>query len=169
MDKLLNYSILSPTSIIDWILIRDDSNGRLLARSYIFELLYNTLLKVSSRVRQLARGPTIGTVGEDERDEYQRCLDGARTDYKELFAIIERQLISIAKGTTDGTLDDGPVSHEDQTMITRWAELWLRALRRKFVVEVALVKELIQLRADRKQAESVNERAVENDALPGKQ
>ncbi len=57
VEKLLNYGIVSPQAVIQWALVTQAgaNKGRSLAESYIYELVFNTVIKVTSRVRQVVR------------------------------------------------------------------------------------------------------------------
>src|SRR5436190_11241956 len=39
IDKLLNYTILTPLSVIEWALVDNLGNGAILAKSYIYEMI----------------------------------------------------------------------------------------------------------------------------------
>ncbi|KAI7896054.1 armadillo-type protein [Mucor mucedo] len=51
LDKLLNYRVIDPTSVITWIFEADQL--KFVGRSFIWEILKNTLAKVNSRVVQV--------------------------------------------------------------------------------------------------------------------
>ncbi|OBZ91140.1 Nuclear cap-binding protein subunit 1 [Choanephora cucurbitarum] len=51
LDKLLNYRIIDPTSVITWAFEIDQSESA--GRAYVWEILKNTLNKVNSRVVQV--------------------------------------------------------------------------------------------------------------------
>lgn len=51
LDKLLNYRVIDPTSVITWIFEADQL--KFAGRSFIWEILKNTLSKVNSRVVQV--------------------------------------------------------------------------------------------------------------------
>lgn len=51
LDKLLNYRVIDPTSVITWIFEAEQLN--FVGRAFIWEILKNTLSKVNSRVVQV--------------------------------------------------------------------------------------------------------------------
>ena len=51
LDKLLNYRVIDPISVITWIFEADQL--KFAGRSFIWEILKNTLSKVNSRVTQV--------------------------------------------------------------------------------------------------------------------
>ncbi|KAI9346679.1 armadillo-type protein [Pilaira anomala] len=51
LDKLLNYRVIDPTSVITWIFEEDQL--KFVSKSFIWEILKNTLSKVNSRVVQV--------------------------------------------------------------------------------------------------------------------
>jgi nuclear cap-binding protein subunit 1 len=51
LDKLLNYRVIDPTSVITWIFEPEQLN--FVGRAFIWEILKNTLSKVNSRVVQV--------------------------------------------------------------------------------------------------------------------
>jgi nuclear cap-binding protein subunit 1 len=50
VDKLLNYTILSPASVVEWAL---NANGERLSESFVFEMVSATIGKVTRRVREV--------------------------------------------------------------------------------------------------------------------
>ena len=57
IDKLLNYTIVTPQSVADWALSDQLDRGRALARPAVWEMVWATMNKVSRRV---ARRPGDG-------------------------------------------------------------------------------------------------------------
>ncbi len=55
VEKLLNYSILSPAAVVRWALVTNTAatHGEGLAYTYVYELVFNTVVKVTGRVRQV--------------------------------------------------------------------------------------------------------------------
>ncbi|KAG2230494.1 hypothetical protein INT48_009869 [Thamnidium elegans] len=51
LDKLLNYRVIDPTSVITWIF--EEEQLKVVSKSFIWEILKNTLSKVNSRVVQV--------------------------------------------------------------------------------------------------------------------
>ena len=62
IEKLLNFSILTPLTVVDWALVASTpangtNGGESLAEPHIFELVSNTLSKVATRSRQTITSP----------------------------------------------------------------------------------------------------------------
>jgi len=130
IEKLLNYSILTPLSVIHWALIGTSHaggkrTGDVLAKWHIFELVFNTVAKVTGRVRDVARG---NPDAETQSDEVKAM--------RELFRALEDALIGWSTGT-NGEATDG----DSQTYVRDWAERWLRVFRRKSAIEESFLQE----------------------------
>lgn len=130
IEKLLNYSILTPLSVIHWALIGTSHaggkrTGDVLAKWHIFELVFNTVAKVTGRVRDVARG---NPDAETQSDEVRAM--------RELFRALEDALIGWSTGT-NGEATDG----DSQTYVRDWAERWLRVFRRKSAIEESFLQE----------------------------
>ncbi|KAI2623356.1 MIF4G like-domain-containing protein [Hypoxylon sp. NC1633] len=130
IEKLLNYSIITPGAVIDWALVGDraGSCGQALSKAWVFELVFDTVVKVTSRLRQVVNsGTTDGT--EEE-------VAGMR----ELFKSMEDALISWAQGIKDQIMDPA-VSDGGEDLVKRWGERWLRVFRRRSAIEEAYLLE----------------------------
>ena len=141
-DLLLNYSILTPLSVAEWVL-QDDSSanggaaGSVLVQPHLFEMIFNTVSKVSERVRQLAISPEIDADTEQTRTKEITAM-------KELFACINDGLNAWASGAKDQLLEQS--SEERERMIRRWGARWLRVFRRRAAIEEAFVLEAGKVR-----------------------
>lgn len=136
VEKLLNYSILTPLSIIDWALVASTpangtKRGEALGDSHIFELVSNTVAKVSSRVRQLL------TSNEADGEVVEKEVSSMR----DLFRAINDALGSWASGSKDQMMEDGDGSSEREGMIRRWGQRWLRVFQRLSAIEETFVTE----------------------------
>jgi nuclear cap-binding protein subunit 1 len=75
VDKLLNYTILSPGSVIEWALAKE---GTRLSMAYVYEMVSATIGKVTGRVRQVVRGNNVPGLlpeiklgkGEEEHERF---------------------------------------------------------------------------------------------------
>ncbi|KAI0407460.1 MIF4G like-domain-containing protein [Xylaria palmicola] len=137
IEKLLNYSILLPSTVIDWALVGDRAgpHGQALGRAWVFELVFHTVVKVTSRLRQIV----VKSGGSTEGGAQQQEVAAMR----ELFRSINDALISWAQGTKDQLMDpavaDGAADSDD--LIKRWGERWLRVFRRRAAIEEAFLSE----------------------------
>lgn len=131
IEKLLNYSIVTPASVIDWALVSDKAGpyGEALSKSWVFELVFNTVVKVTGRLRQVA---SSGGLSEG--------AEGEVTAMRDLFKLMEDALISWAQGTKDQIMDP-VVSDGGEDLIKRWGERWLRVFRRRSAIEEAFLVE----------------------------
>ncbi|KAI1391236.1 MIF4G like-domain-containing protein [Hypoxylon trugodes] len=130
VEKLLNYSIITPGAVIDWALVGDRAGpyGQALSKAWVFELVFNTVVKVTTRLRQVvSSGASEGT--EDE-------VAGMR----ELFKSMEDALVSWAQGTKDQIMDP-VVSDGGEDLVKRWGERWLRVFRRRSAIEETFLLE----------------------------
>ncbi|KAI0598014.1 MIF4G like-domain-containing protein [Biscogniauxia sp. FL1348] len=130
VEKLLNYSIVTPVSVIDWALVSDRAgpHGQALSKTWVFELVFNTVVKVTGRLRQVVSGG----MGEGAEDEIAAMRD--------LFKGMEDALVSWAQGTKDQMMDSG-VSDGGEDLVKRWGERWLRVFRRRSAIEEAFLLE----------------------------
>ncbi|KAH6652221.1 cap binding protein [Truncatella angustata] len=131
VEKLLNYTIITPAAVIEWALVggKAGSGGDALTKSWVFELVFETVVKVTGRVRQVSTGS-----GGSE-------ADGEVTAMRELFKAMEDALVGWSDGAKDQMLDpaesmDGAGGRREE-IIQRWGERWLRVFRRRSAIEEA--------------------------------
>ena len=143
VDKLLNYTILSPTSVVDWALARE---GTRLAEPFVFEMVAATVGKVTTRVRQVvaqARASSHGVLPEEQAQALQAAADVERKSMRELFQSMEDMLVGWASGAKVQQVESGDMSSED-AMVRQWGRRWLRVFRRRFAVEEAWYLEAVR-------------------------
>ncbi|KAM0813595.1 putative Cap binding protein [Seiridium cardinale] len=135
VEKLLNYSIITPAAVIDWALVggKAGSGGDALTKSWVFELVFQTVVKVTSRIRQLASAGAADGAADSEV-----------TAMRELFTAMEDALVSWSQGAKDQMMDpaeptDGAGGKRDE-IIQRWGERWLRIFRRRSAIEEAYLQ-----------------------------
>ncbi|KAH9910091.1 MIF4G like-domain-containing protein [Xylariomycetidae sp. FL2044] len=130
VEKLLNYSIVTPAAVIDWALVSDRAGpyGQALGKAWVFELVFNTVVKVTSRLRQVV------SAGASEGNEEEI------TGMRELFRRMDDALTSWAQGTKDQIMDP-VVSDGGEDLIKRWGERWLRVFRRRSAIEESFLLE----------------------------
>ena len=134
VDKLLNYTILSPQSVIEWAL---ESKSSRLSRAYVYELVAATVGKVTGRFRQVISARHALNLTAEQKQALQEPAEAERKSMKELFVVMEDLLVPWASGTKDQTVEDGDGSSEEAAAIIQWGERWLRTFRRKIAVEEA--------------------------------
>lgn len=137
IEKLLNYSILTPFSVIDWALVgstpaNGTNGGESLARAHVFEIVLNTVAKVTGRVRQVHASPDADA--DDRAKEAKNMRD--------MFRSTNDALASWAGGEKDqlmeGAADDDA---EREQLIRRWGQRWLRVFQRKAALEESFLAE----------------------------
>lgn len=146
IEKLLNYGIVNPVAVVQWALtgFAGKTRGEGLARSYIYEMVMNTVAKVTGRVRQVvsvtAAGPAVDVDMAPEETKDQEI-----NSMRELFRIMGDTLSGWASGSKDELLQDGsldgPAREERDELVKRWGERWLRVVRRRSAIEEAFLLE----------------------------
>ncbi|KAH7189029.1 MIF4G like-domain-containing protein [Fusarium flagelliforme] len=139
VEKLLNFSILTPLTVVDWALVASTpangtNGGESLAEPHIFELVSNTLSKVATRSRQ--------TIASPDTDEETRAKEVKSN--QDLFRAINDALISWAGGSKDELMEAGDGSSDREAMIRRWGQRWLRVFSRMGAVEEAFALEVVK-------------------------
>lgn len=142
IDKLLNYGIITPMSVVEWALIDHVDRGSLLTKNWCYELIVKTTNKVVSRVKQVVAKIRDPRLTDEERSTLQAALDKEMSDMKALFAAIEDAVGSVASASEDGMIESSDALREEEEQILReWGAKWLRAFRRRAAVEESWVKE----------------------------
>ena len=143
VDKLLNYTIITPMSVIEWALQDQMNRGRALASSQIYEMVSITMFKVTNRVRQVVRERDNPRLPLVQRRQIDEALPRERQGMRDLFATIEDSVAAVANGAQDqmierfdGDDDDNALEHD---LLTKWGARWARVWRRKAAIEEAVV------------------------------
>lgn len=148
VEKLLNYSILTPFSVIDWALVSNTSNNSLagvaLAQPHVFELVSNTVAKVTARARQVLTSP--------EADEETRTKEAKNTH--DLFRAMNDALVSWANGNKDEMMETGDGQSDHEAMVRRWGARWSRVFRRLGAIEEAFAIEAAKERTTAENGDS---------------
>jgi nuclear cap-binding protein subunit 1 len=140
VDKLLNYTILTPLSVVEWALVDDGSDK--LAETYVFEMVAGTVQKVTNRVRQIIASRNAPGLEHEARLALDETLLRERKAMKEMFTVMEEALLSWANGSKDQAVEEGTGETADEQLIRTWGERWLRVFRRKMAVEEAFLVEV---------------------------
>lgn len=150
VDKLLNYTILSPESVIGWALGQHEQglgNGAGLSEGWRYEMVAGTVGKVTNRVRQIAaariQAKTQG-LPEEQIQMIEEALGRERDAMRALFAMIEDSVGGVATGASDGLIEaeGGPLDEGDVDLVKNWGGRWARVFRRKLAVEETIVGEM---------------------------
>ncbi|KUI71297.1 Nuclear cap-binding protein subunit 1 [Cytospora mali] len=148
IEKLLNYSIITPTAVVQWALTgyAGKTKGEALARSYMYEMVFNTVAKVTKRTREVISAPQPEPQEDvDMSSEAEETKKREIATMKELFKTMEDSLYAWASGTKDEIMEDGSLDDasrdERDALVKRWGNRWLRVVRRKSAIEEAFVIE----------------------------
>ena len=143
VDKLLNYTILTPASVVQWALSDKLGKGNILAKAHVYEMIATTLAKVTTRVRQIVIARIAPELVAEQRANLGQTLTREREAMGDLFTLIEDALIGVADGSNDVMAEGADQDTEEEAFIREWAQRWLRVVRRKRVVEEASVSEML--------------------------
>jgi len=141
IDKLLNYTIVTPMSVILWALQDRMDRGRALASSQIYELISITMFKVTNRVRQVLRERNNTALPFHQRQQIDEALPRERQGMRDLFAAIEDAVAGVAEGAQDEMIERFDGGEDEMKLIQLWGARWARVWRRKAAVEEAVVGE----------------------------
>lgn len=143
IDKLLNYSIITPMSVIQWALVDHIDRGRALALVHVYELISITMFKVTNRVHQLLEHRNDVRLPFEQRKQIDEALPRERQGMRDLFAAIEDAVAGIASGAQDEMVERYEGDETEMAVIQAWGERWARVWRRKAAVEEASVGEAV--------------------------
>lgn len=146
VDKLLNYTILSPMCVVQWALSDRLGSGGSLSESWIFEMVAGTVGKVTNRVRQIVAARLQKGLPEEQVQLLDDTLTKERDAMRQLFQVIDDATSGVSQGAADGFIEaDGSKDMDEETgkLVKAWGERWSRVFRRKAAVEEAIVSEAI--------------------------
>ena len=143
IDKLLNYTILTPMSVIEWTIRDHVDRGRILAKHYIYEMVATTTWKVTNRVRQVLAATRHPGLPEDQVQMLEETLTRERKDMSDMFAVIDDALVSIASGSSDEQMDNGYGDTTEERLARSWGTRWARVFKRKNAVEEVFIREVL--------------------------
>lgn len=142
VDKLLNYQILTPSSVIEWALIDHVARGTLLASAWCYELVERTTKKVAARVRSIVNAIRQPGLADDQKNELQQTLNQELENMKSLFATIEDAVVSIRDGNQDEMMESSDALRaQDEELLKTWGGKWAKVFQRKYAVEESWVRE----------------------------
>jgi nuclear cap-binding protein subunit 1 len=143
VDKLLNYTILTPASVVEWALIDHVARGTILAKNYAYEMISLTMTKVTKRVRQIVEAIRRPGLPEEQTAMLQETLERERGDMQRLFGLIEDSLVGVANGNNDEVMEssDGGTGGEEEKSVRRWGGRWMRVFQRRYAVEESWIRE----------------------------
>lgn len=141
VDKLLNYTIITPMAVIQ-LAMQDRMNcGRALASSQIYEMVSITMHKVTNRVRQVLRERNNLKVPFEQRVQIDEALPRERQGMRALFDAIEDAVSAVASGSQDEMIERFDGDNSERDLIMLWGARWARVWRRKRAIEESVVGE----------------------------
>jgi nuclear cap-binding protein subunit 1 len=142
VDKLLNYTILTPTAVIEWALVDKIERGTILATYWVYELISSTTTKVANRVHAVVNASRQPGLPEEQVEVLRQSLEREMGDMRALFAILEDALTPIRDGSQDQMMEvsDG-VREAEEPLVRMWAAKYLRDFSRKLAVQEMWVRE----------------------------
>lgn len=143
IDKLLNYTIITPLSVIEWALVDQLDAGSILAKTHVFEMIAATVGKVTNRLRQIVAARVQTGLYEPQLSVLGETLDREKMDMQALFKVIDDSIVSVAAGSNDELMErgDGSGTLPEDVIIRQWGTRWLRVFRRKAAVEESFISE----------------------------
>ena len=143
VDKLLNYTILTPMAVIEWALVDNLERGKVLTRAHVYEMVASTTYKVTNRVRQIVTARNQSNLPASQVALLDETLEKERAHMVELFTVIEDALRGIAEGSADAMAESSDQEEEGEALLRGWGRRWLRVFRRKMAVEQAWIQEML--------------------------
>ena len=142
IDKLLNYTILTPPAVIEWALVDRIDRGRALAVYWMYELIASTTTKVANRVRAVVHASRVPGLPVEQAETLRQSLAGEMLKMRALFELIEDALIPVRDGGQDQMIEAGDAVGEDEVaMVRMWGAKYLRVFGRRLAVEESWVRE----------------------------
>ena len=143
VDKLLNYTILTPMSVIEWALVDNLGRGKILTHAHVYEMVASTIYKVTNRVRQIVIARNQKDLPAEQVALLDETLGKEQVEMRALFAVVEDALKGVAEGSADAMAESRDQDGEGEALLRGWGRRWLRVFRRKMAVEEAWVGEVM--------------------------
>jgi len=144
VDKLLNYTILTPRSVILWALGDKLRKGEPLCEAYMYEMVSVTMHKVTNHVRQIVLARNAPGLPLEQRKLLDGTLERERGEMRTLFGVVEDALVGVAEGSVDAMAESADQDESGERILRAWGGRWLRVFRRKMAVEEAWVGEMLE-------------------------
>ena len=144
IDILLNYTILAPMTVVQWVFGSHMGAGEALTESWVFEMVSNTVAKVTNRNRQIASARLQKGLPQEQIEMVEATLAKDRDNARELFKYIEDSTRGVAEGSADTMLEkssSGALTEEEVELIKSWGKRWHTVFIRKAQVEESVVGE----------------------------
>lgn len=148
VDKLLNYTILTPGAVVEWALRDQIQAGRGLSKSWVYEMVSSTIGKVTGRVRQIVDARVRPGLSADQISLLEETARREKGEMMKLFADIADMLSGVEGGFNDEMVvaegdGEGDVARVDGVILRKWGERWRRVFERRAAVEEAAVNDAL--------------------------
>lgn len=143
VDKLLNYTILTPQSVVLWALSDQLGRGEGLVLAHVYEMVASTVTKVTGRVEQIVMARNAPDLPSEQFAVLDETLSQERDEMGKLFALIEDALMGIAAGSNDVMAEGADQDERGEATLRGWGARWLRVFKRKMAVQEAWLIEII--------------------------
>lgn len=145
VDKLLNYSILTPASVVEWVLAPENlDGGRILAVTWVYEMVERTLGKVTGRVRQIVTARMQSGLPKAQTEVLEKALTDEAQAMRDLFTLMDDGLAGVAGGAEDSMIEQG-IEDDELATLKVWGTKWRRVFARKLAVEEIIISEARKL------------------------
>jgi nuclear cap-binding protein subunit 1 len=145
IDILLNYTVLAPLTVVQWALGDNLGEGEALSKAWVYEMVSNTVAKVTSRNRQIALARFQKGLPQEQVAMVEATLAKDRDSARDLFKYIENAVQGVLEKESDNSVEQSAdfvsLSAEDPHLIQAWATRWKTVFRRKAQVEESVVGE----------------------------
>ena len=142
VDKLLNYTILTPSSVVLWALGPERlGKGEQLVKAHVYEMVASTVAKVTNRVRQIVLARNARGLPSDQVTMLDETLSKEREGMSELFKLLEDALVGVADGSVDAMAESKDQDEIGEQMLRAWGKRWLLVFRRRMAIEEAWIME----------------------------
>jgi len=144
IDILLNYTILAPITVVEWVFGDHMGAGEALTESWVYEMVANTVAKVTKRNRQIALARLQKGLPQEQVEMVEATLTKDRDASRELFKYIEDAVNGVAQGAAEKLIEkesSGELSAESAELIRNWGKRWHTVFVRKAEVEESVVGE----------------------------
>ncbi|EFX00021.1 cap-binding protein [Grosmannia clavigera kw1407] len=167
-EKLLNYAILSPETVVKWALDKKEEEADKaetaetaprLSQAFVAELVFNTVAKVTRRMRQVvvtsqaASATVVAAYAAVDAAREQQQNPGSLA-----VAAVSKLFQRVAEAVEPWAAASSPL------VVRAWAERWQRVVRRRQAIEEAFLAEAAKARMAAEVAETEAEAAANSSS-----
>ena len=129
---------------MQWVFGSHMGAGEALTESWVFEMVSNTVAKVTNRNRQIASARLEKNLPQEQIEMVEATLARDRQNARELFKYIEDATRGVAEGSADTMIEkstNGALTEDEVELIKAWGKRWHTVFIRKAQVEESVVGE----------------------------